>query len=103
LNSDDGCIFFNGVIPSEAVVQRSDLPIYSYTVPLRGRSLGPLVKARAFGMTPGMRIEFKTDSPPRHLISPEGTRDSRQPLVQGAKNRRRMTKPVYNRCRFRRR
>ena len=33
--------------------------------PLSGRSLGPLVKTRAFGMTPSGRVNFR--SPPDQL------------------------------------
>jgi len=47
----DRIVFLVGVIPSEADLQ-AERGISLCTKPLRGRSLGPLVKARAFGMTP---------------------------------------------------
>ncbi|SPF32645.1 exported hypothetical protein [Candidatus Sulfotelmatobacter kueseliae] len=43
--------FFGGVIPSAAAFQ-AERGISRGAVSVRARSLGPLVKARAFGMTP---------------------------------------------------
>jgi hypothetical protein len=58
--------FFDGVIPSAAAFQAERGILRGASV-MHARSLGPLVKARAFGMTPHRRIKFKLSQYPKFL------------------------------------